>query len=213
MTNLAKKLLNKSLRKARVRSTVHGTAERPRLSVTISNLHVSAQLIDDDKRVTVAAATTVGKKATGTMTEKEATGTMTEKAAGIGTDIAKKAAKAKVKAVVFDRNGRAYAGRLKALAALHVKKDWSSSMAEQTADTTPQAAAPAAAPAQGNRQGGRGQARGGRRDDRRNQAPQEPKQFEEVVINIDRVARVVKGGRRFRKRWSTIPFQGSRCSR
>jgi len=115
MSSLAKKLLNKSLRKARVRSTVHGTAERPRLSVTISNLHVSAQLIDDDKRVTVAAATTVGKKATGTMTEK---------AAGIGTDIAKKAAKAKVKAVVFDRNGRAYAGRLKALADAARKEGW-----------------------------------------------------------------------------------------
>ncbi|HEY1085394.1 MAG TPA: 50S ribosomal protein L18 [Candidatus Saccharimonadales bacterium] len=107
MSNLAKKLLNKSLRKNRVRSKVHGTAERPRLTVTISNTHVSVQLIDDEKGHTVAAATTVGAKATGTMTEK---------AAKLGADIAKKAAKAKIKAVVFDRNGRQYAGRLKALA-------------------------------------------------------------------------------------------------
>lgn len=107
MNNLAKKLLNKNLRKARVRSKVSGTAERPRLSVTISNLHVSAQLIDDVNAVTLAAATTVGKKATGTLSEK---------AANVGTDIAKKASKAKITTVVFDRNGRAYAGRLKALA-------------------------------------------------------------------------------------------------
>lgn len=105
--NLAKKLLNRGLRKARVRAVVHGTAARPRMSVTISNMHVSVQLVDDDAGKTLASATTVGKKVTGTMTEK---------AAGVGTDIAKKAAKAKIKTVVFDRNGRQYAGRLAALA-------------------------------------------------------------------------------------------------
>ncbi len=107
MSNLAKKLLNKSLRKNRVRSKVQGTAERPRLTVTISNMHVSAQLIDDEKGHTVASATTIGTKATGTMTEK---------AAKVGAEVAKKAKKAKVTSVVFDRNGRQYAGRLKALA-------------------------------------------------------------------------------------------------
>ena len=105
--SLAKKLLNRSLRKGRVRAKVSGTAERPRLTVTISNLHVSAQLIDDVKGHTLASATTVGTKATGTITEK---------CAVIGTEIAKKAKKAKVTAVVFDRNGRQYAGRLSALA-------------------------------------------------------------------------------------------------
>jgi large subunit ribosomal protein L18 len=104
---LIKKLMNRNLRKARVRSKISGTAERPRLTVTISNVHVSAQLIDDVKGHTVAAATTVGAKAAGSLTEK---------AAKVGADIAKKAVKAKVKAVVFDRNGRQYAGRLKAFA-------------------------------------------------------------------------------------------------
>ena len=107
MANLAHKLLNLRLRKNRVRATVHGTTERPRLSVTISNLHVSAQLIDDDKGHTLVSATTVGKKLTGTMTEK---------CAAIGTDVAKSAKKKKITKVVFDRNGRQYAGRLKALA-------------------------------------------------------------------------------------------------
>ena len=98
---------NIALRKNRVRSTVSGTAERPRLTVTISSIHVSAQIINDVAGKTLAAATTVGTKAKGTLTEK---------AAIVGKDIAAKAKKAKVTAVVFDRNGRRYAGRLKALA-------------------------------------------------------------------------------------------------
>lgn len=105
--NLAKKLLNVRLRKNRVRSKVSGTAERPRMTVTISNKHVSAQLIDDVAQKTLAASTTVGSKQTGTLTEQ---------AVFVGTDIAKKAKKAKITAVVFDRNGRQYAGRLSALA-------------------------------------------------------------------------------------------------
>ncbi|MDN5274518.1 MAG: rplR [Candidatus Saccharibacteria bacterium] len=107
MNSLAKKLLNKSLRKNRVRSKVTGSAERPRLSVTISNKHVSAQLIDDASGHTLAASTTVGTKQTGSTTEQ---------AVFVGSDIAKKAKKAKINAVVFDRNGRQYAGRLAALA-------------------------------------------------------------------------------------------------
>lgn len=107
MGSLDKKLVNRSLRAARVRAKVSGTAERPRLTVTISNKHVSAQLIDDVKQHTIAAATTVGSKQTGTMTEL---------AAWVGTEIAKKAKKAKINAIVFDRNGRKYAKRLAALA-------------------------------------------------------------------------------------------------
>lgn len=107
MSNLTKKILNRNLRKNRVRAKISGTSERPRLSVFISNKHVSAQLIDDTKGATVVASTTVGSKQTGTISEQ---------AAVIGSDIAKKAKKAKIKAVVFDRNGRQYAGRLSAFA-------------------------------------------------------------------------------------------------
>ncbi len=107
MSRLEGKLLSKQLRKNRVRAKIKGTAERPRLTVTISNLHISAQLIDDTSSQTLAAATTVGAKATGNFSEK---------AAAVGKDIATKAKKAKITAVVFDRNGRQYAGRLKAFA-------------------------------------------------------------------------------------------------
>ena len=99
--------MNKVMRAARTRAKIHGTAERPRLSVHFSNLHITAQIIDDDKKTTLAYATTVGSKITGTKTEK---------AAKIGEEIAKKAKTAKVKKVVFDRGSKLYAGRMSALA-------------------------------------------------------------------------------------------------
>ena len=99
--------MNKLFRAKRTRARIHGTAERPRLAVHFSNTNVTAQIIDDDKQATLAYATTVGAKATGTMTEK---------AAKIGSEIAKKAKAAKVKKVVFDRGAKLYAGRMSALA-------------------------------------------------------------------------------------------------
>ena len=94
-------------RSNRTRGKIHGTADRPRLSVNISNMHVIAQIIDDDKGVTLAYATTVGSKQKGSKTEL---------ATYVGTEIAKKAKKAKISKVVFDRGSRLYAGRMKALA-------------------------------------------------------------------------------------------------
>ncbi len=101
------KAQNRSLRKKRVRAKIVGTTERPRLSVRISNKNVSAQIIDDSVAETLASATSVGKKATGSLSEI---------AAQVGADIAKAAKKAKVSKVAFDRNGRQYAQRLKAFA-------------------------------------------------------------------------------------------------
>lgn len=108
MNNLAHKLKNRALRKNRIRSVISGTAERPRLSVRVTNLHVTAQIIDDTTGKTLAYATTVGAI--------DAKGTMTDKSAWVGGEIAKKAKSAKIKAVVFDRGGKVYHGRVKALA-------------------------------------------------------------------------------------------------
>lgn len=108
MNKLAHKVQNRLLRKSRVRARVSGEATRPRLSVFISNKHITAQLIDDEGGKTLAYVSTVGAKA--------AKGSMTERAAWVGEEIAKKAKAAKVKAVVFDRGSRIYHGRVKALA-------------------------------------------------------------------------------------------------
>ena len=108
MNSLKHKLQNRKLRQNRIRSVVSGTTERPRLTVFISNSHVSAQIIDDTTGKTLAAATTVGKKGK--------TGTMTEQSQQVGNEIAKKAKAAKISKVSFDRNGKQYHGRVKALA-------------------------------------------------------------------------------------------------
>jgi large subunit ribosomal protein L18 len=107
MNRLALKSQNASRRANRVRTVVQGTAERPRLSVHVSNLHISTQIIDDMSGKTLAYATTVGKKASGSKTEL---------AALVGKDIAAKAKKAKLTKVAFDRGRRKYHGRIKALA-------------------------------------------------------------------------------------------------
>jgi large subunit ribosomal protein L18 len=108
MNSLKQKLQREWQRKHRVRATVSGTAERPRLSVHISNKHITAQVIDDEAGRTLAYATTVGAK--------NAKGTMTERAAWVGQEVAKKVLATKVKKVVFDRGGHIYHGRVAALA-------------------------------------------------------------------------------------------------
>ncbi|MDO5475015.1 MAG: 50S ribosomal protein L18 [Candidatus Saccharibacteria bacterium] len=99
--------MNKVFRAKRTRAKINGTAERPRLTVSFSNLHIIAQIIDDAKGETLAYVTTVGSKMTGSKTEK---------AAKIGEEIAKKAKAAKISKVVFDRGSKLYAGRMAALA-------------------------------------------------------------------------------------------------
>lgn len=108
MSNLDHKLRNRAQRKGRIRSVVSGTAQRPRLSVYVSNLNVTAQLIDDEAHRTLGYVTTVGQKA--------ATGSMTAKATWVGDEIAKQAKTHKIKSVVFDRGGKLYHGRVAALA-------------------------------------------------------------------------------------------------
>jgi large subunit ribosomal protein L18 len=107
MERLASKKRNFERRANRVRTKVIGTADRPRMAVTVSNTNVSVQIINDQTGKTLAAASSTGQKITGTMTDK---------ATWVGSDIGKKAKKAKVAKVVFDRSGRKYHGRIKALA-------------------------------------------------------------------------------------------------
>jgi len=100
----------KSRRHARLRKRITGTADRPRLVVTRSARHVFVQIVDDTKGHTVASASTMEGDLRGFEGDK------TAKARKVGELIADRAKKAGVDAVVFDRGGNRYAGRVAAIA-------------------------------------------------------------------------------------------------
>jgi large subunit ribosomal protein L18 len=93
----------------RVRKRVQGTASRPRLAVFRSNKHIYAQVIDDDAGVTIASASS----REGTLADASLT---VELAAEVGKLVGARAKEAGVEAIVFDRGGFSYHGRVKALA-------------------------------------------------------------------------------------------------
>ena len=99
------------VRHKRIRKQIIGTKDMPRLCVYRSNKNISAQLIDDEKGVTLASASSLDMK-----------GNNTEVATKVGEKIAAEAKKIKVKKVVFDRGGYLYHGRVKALADAARKK-------------------------------------------------------------------------------------------
>ena len=109
---MIKKVSNEALRKVRherVREKVFGTSSCPRLCVFRSNTNIYAQIIDDEKGVTLVSASSLDK-------ELNLKNNNVESASKVGTSLAKKAIKAGIKEVVFDRGGYLYHGKVKALA-------------------------------------------------------------------------------------------------
>jgi len=105
-----KKVQCKVSRKRRVRANIFGTALRPRLSIFASNKHVFAQIIDDTSGKTLASASDYEKGS------KKVSGTKSEISKKVGVKIAEKAKAKNIKKVVFDRGGKLYHGRVKAVA-------------------------------------------------------------------------------------------------
>lgn len=105
-----KKVAGRKRRHARVRKTVIGTPERPRLAVYRSNRHVIAQVIDDRAGTTLAAASTLEADL------RSSTTSNCDAAARVGQLVAERAKAAGIETVVFDRGGFRYQGRVAALA-------------------------------------------------------------------------------------------------
>ena len=108
MSTLNRKELRRKVHR-RIRKKVSGTAERPRLAVHFSNKNVYAQVIDDNSGKTLCAASTLDASI-------EKTGASKVTAEAVGKLVAQRAADAKIEAVVFDRGGFFFTGKIKALA-------------------------------------------------------------------------------------------------
>ena len=111
-TNLKKKML-RARRKHHIRTRVEGSTERPRLSVYRSLNHIYAQVIDDMSGKTLLAASTLSPELKDSAAAK---GKKKDQAKEVGKLVAKKCVEAKIGAVVFDRNGFNYHGRIAAVA-------------------------------------------------------------------------------------------------
>ncbi|GMV94935.1 MAG: 50S ribosomal protein L18 [Candidatus Hydrogenedentota bacterium] len=107
MSNRHEKLDRLARRRMRVRKTVRGTTDRPRLTVRSTLKHIYAQVIDDSTGKTLASASSVSLKITGGNVDA---------AKSVGKALAESAKAASVERVCFDRNGRLFHGRVKALA-------------------------------------------------------------------------------------------------
>lgn len=103
------KKFERERRHKRIRTKIKGTAECPRLCVYRSNNNIYAQVIDDDKGITLASASTLDKEVKIKKANKES-------AKEVGTLVAKRALEKKVKAVVYDRGGYIYHGVIKEIA-------------------------------------------------------------------------------------------------
>jgi len=112
MTTTAQKRHELRIRRhRRVRKKVHGTATRPRLAIYRSNKHLTAQVIDDDAGRTVASASTLEADF-----RKKQSGSNVAAGTSVGALVAERAKQAGVSAVVFDRGGFLYHGRVAAIA-------------------------------------------------------------------------------------------------
>lgn len=110
MKNLIKiKRIKKQFRARRVRAKIFGNAQRPRLCVFRSNQHIYAQLINDNKGVTMASASDLGLPKAGKKTR-------TETARMVGLSLAKKAGEQKIVQAIFDKGSYKYHGIIKAMA-------------------------------------------------------------------------------------------------